>query len=217
MIIAGCGRVGATLAARLSAERHDVRVVDPQPEARETLPAAYTGRFLVGDAAGAALLREAGVEHASAFVAATSGDTTNLALAREAKETHRVPTVVARINDPSGTELYHGLGIHTVAGVHWTVFQIHQMLLHRHLTPELTFGNGETLLVRSELPAYLTGRRLAAFDVDGEIRVVEVTREGRSHVPAHNTTIHAGDLVTFAVAATALHRLQSFLDRQLGT
>ena len=103
-----------------------------------------------------------------------------------------------------------------VAILGWTVHQIHQMLLHRHLTPELAFGNGETLLIRSELPAYLTGRLLTEFDVDGEIRVVEVTRAGRSLVPSHSTPAEVGDLVTFAVAATALGRLRGFLDKELG-
>ncbi|WUR91745.1 cation transporting ATPase C-terminal domain-containing protein [Streptomyces sp. NBC_01262] len=119
------------------------------------------------------------------------------------------PIVLARIYDLRRADIYRELGIPTIASVRWTV---HQMLLHRHLTPELTFGNGETLLVRSHLPAYVTGRRLTAFDVDGEIRVVEVTRAGRSLMPAHNTPVEPGDLVTFAVAATALGRLRGFLD-----
>jgi trk system potassium uptake protein TrkA len=104
-----------------------------------------------------------------------------------------------------------------VASVRWTVHQIHQMLLHRHLTPELTFGNGETLLVRSQLPAYLTGWLLSEFEVDGEIRVVEFTRGGRSLRPTHGTMAEPDDLVTFAVDATALGRLRSFLDKELGT
>jgi len=81
-------------------------------------------------------------------------------------------------------EIYRELGIPTIASVRWTVHQIHRMLLHRHLSPELGFGNGETLLVRSEVPDYLIGRRLAEFDVDGEIRVIEVTRGGRSLIPS---------------------------------
>lgn len=59
--------------------------------------------------------------------------------------------------------------------------------------------------------------RLAEFDVDSEIRVVEVTRGGRSLVPAHGTAAEPGDLVTFAVAATALGRLRGFIDKELGT
>jgi len=87
----------------------------------------------------------------------------------------------------------------------------------RHLTPDQTYGNGETLLVRSRLPAYLTGRPLAELDIDGEVRVVEVSRGGRSFIPGQTATAAADDLITFAVAAGALGRLRANLDRELGT
>ncbi|WP_437063679.1 cation-transporting P-type ATPase [Streptomyces sp. enrichment culture] len=62
-----------------------------------------------------------------------------------------------------------------------------------------------------------TGRQATEFDVDGEIRVVEITRAGRSLLPAHGVLAEPGDLVTFSVAATALGRLSGFLDKELGT
>ncbi|WP_327322625.1 TrkA family potassium uptake protein [Streptomyces sp. NBC_01210] len=217
IIIAGCGRVGSALATQLAAEGHDVRLIDRAQGSRRRLPAGFPGQFLEGNGFSRTVLERAGIEHADALVAVTSGDNSNIVTARIAKETYRVPIVLARIYDPRRADIYRELGIPTIASVRWTVNQIHQMLLHRHLTPELTFGNGETLLVRSQIPAYLTGRRLAEFDVDREIRVVEVTRAGRSLVPAHGTAAEPGDLVTFAVAATALGRLRGFLDKELGT
>lgn len=217
VIIAGCGRVGSTLAVQLVAEGHDVRLIDRRPKTRRLLPPGFSGQFHEGNGYSRSVLEAAGIAHADAFVAVTSGDNSNIVSARTAKETYRVPVVLARIYDPRRADIYRELGIPTIASVRWTVNQIHQMLLHRHLTPELTFGNGETLLVRSQLPTYVTGRRLTEFDVDGEIRVVEVTRAGRSLVPAHSTPAEPGDLVTFAVAATALARLRGFLDKELGT
>jgi hypothetical protein len=94
---------------------------------------------------------------------------------------------------------------------------IHQMLSHRELEPEFQFGNGETILVRSTLPSYLDGRRVAEFNVDGEIQVVEVTRAGRSMLAGAATTIEAGDQVSFAVASTSLARLRSFLAKDFGS
>ncbi|WP_225101686.1 TrkA family potassium uptake protein [Streptomyces sp. CoH27] len=217
VIIVGCGRVGATLAAQLVTEGHDVRLVDRQPKARALLPLGFPGDFLVGNGFSRSVLEAAGIAHADAFVAVTSRDTSNIVSARTAKETYRVPVVLARVYDPRRADIYQELGIPAVSSVRWAVSRIHQMLLHRHLTPELAFGNGETLLVRSELPAYLTGRQLTEFDVDGEIRVVEITRAGRSLLPAHGVPAEPGDLVTFAVAATALGRLRGFLDKELGT
>ncbi|MGV9630611.1 potassium channel family protein [Streptomyces sp. NPDC003487] len=217
VIVVGCGRVGSSLAGLLAAEGHDVQVVDRRAKAARRLPDSPRIRFHEGNGYSRAVLTATGIEHADAFVTVTSRDNSNIVSARTAKETYRVPVVLARLYDPRHADFYRELGIPTISSVGWTVHQIHQMLLHRHLRPELKFGNGETLLVRSEVPDYLIGRRLAEFDVDGEIRVVEVTRAGRSRIPAHGTPANAGDLVTFAVAATALGRLRGFLDKELGT
>ncbi|MGC5561859.1 potassium channel family protein [Streptomyces sp. FR-108] len=217
VIIVGCGRVGSALASRLGNEEHDVRVIDRDPRTRTLLPAGFDGRFLHGNGYSRVLLESAGIEHADAFVAVTSGDNTNIVGARTAREFYRVPIVLARIYDPRRADIYRDLGIPTIASVRWTVHQLHQMLLHRNLTPELSFGNGETLLLRSRLPAHLTGRRLGELEVDGEIRVIEVTRGGRSFLSAHGTRAAPDDLITFAVAAEALPRLRGFLDKELGT
>lgn len=217
VIIVGCGRVGATLATQLVTEGHDVRLVDQQPTARKQLSPGFSGAFHVGNGFSRSTLETAGIGHADAFVAVTSGDNSNIVSARTAKETYRVPIVLARIHDPRRAGIYRELGIPTISSVRWAVNRIHQMLVHRHLTPELAFGNGETLLVRSRLPSYLTGRPVTDFDIDGEIRVVEITRAGRSLLPAHGVLAEPGDVVTFGVAATALSRLSGFLDKELGT
>ncbi|MCX4474927.1 TrkA family potassium uptake protein [Streptomyces cellulosae] len=217
VIVVGCGRVGSALAGLLAAEGHDVDVVDRYARAARNLPGRPRIRFHEGNGYSRPVLEDAAIGHADAFVAATSSDTGNVVAARIAKETYRVPVVLARACDPRRSGIYHDVGVPTVAGVRWSVHQMHRMLLHRHLSPELSFGNGETLLVRSDLPGYLVGRRLSTFEVDGEIRVVEVTRQGRSLIPTHGTPAHADDLVTFAVTASALGRLRAFLDKELGT
>ncbi|MGI5466606.1 potassium channel family protein [Streptomyces sp. CA-132043] len=217
VIVAGCGRVGSALAVRLVNEGHDVRIIDRDPKTERLLPSGFAGRVLHGNAYSRTLLDTAGTGRADAFVAVTSGDNTNIVSARTAKEVYRVPIVLARIYDPRRADIYRGLGITTIASVRWTVHQLHQMLLHRHLAPEIGFGNGETLLLRSQLPGYLTGRPLGDLEVDGEIRVAEVTRGGRSFIPTRSTRADADDLVTFVVAAEALNRLRGFLDKELGT
>jgi trk system potassium uptake protein TrkA len=217
VIIMGCGRVGAELAHQLSVERHDVCVIDRDETARERLPAGFTGTFRVGNGYHRQPLEAAGITHADAFVAVTSGDNTNIVGARIAKEDYRVPLVVARIYDPRRADIYHDLGIPTVASVRWTVSRVRQLLSHRQLAPEVTFGNGEVLLVREALPAWLAGRPLHDLEVDHELRVVEVTRAGHSLLAGHDTLAEPGDVVSFAVSATALGRLRDFLDKELGT
>jgi len=216
-IVIGCGRVGSALGTRFAAEGHDVRIVDREPNSSRLLPANFSGTWHQGNGFNRAVLNAAGIDHADAFVAVTSGDNSNIVAARTAKDVYRVPLVVARIYEPRRADIYRRLGIPTVSSVAWTVNRIHQMLLHRHLEPELTFGNSETLMVRSALPDYLAGRPLRELEVDGEIRVVEVTRAGRSFIPEPTTTAVPADLVTFAVATHALGRLRTFVNKDLGT
>ena len=217
IVIAGCGRIGSVLAVRLTHENHDVHVIDRDPAGRRRLPPGFPGPFHVGNGFSRGILEEAGVRHSDALVAVTSGDNSNLVIARTAKETFRVPIVLARVHDPRHVSLYDGLGIPAVCDVTWSVHRIHQLLLHRDLTPDVRFGDGETLLVRSALPPYLTGRHITEFEVEGEIKAVEVTRGGRSLLPRHGTVAAPDDIVTFAVAATSLRRLRGFLDKELGT
>ncbi|HEX6470220.1 MAG TPA: TrkA family potassium uptake protein [Streptosporangiaceae bacterium] len=217
VIIMGCGRVGSALAQHLSTEGQDVSVIDRDPDARDLLPGGFPGYFLIGNGYHRAVLELAGIRGADAFVAVTSGDNTNIVGARIAKEDYRVPLVVARIYDPRRADIYHDLGITTVASVRWTVGRIHQMLLHRNLSPQIAFGNGETVLVEETLPGWFAGRPVRDLDVDGEIEVVAVTRDGHSFLPTRDSPARAGDAVAVAVAATALGRLRSFLDKELGT
>jgi trk system potassium uptake protein len=211
VIVVGCGRVGSGLARSLVGDGHGVCVVDQDPRAADLLGRGFRGTFLEGSAIAREVLEQAGVHEAEALAAVTSSDTANVVAARIAHDVYRVPRVVARAYDPRRDDVYSGLGIPTVAHVSWTIAEVRDLLFHQDLLPERTFGNGETVLVRSRLAEYLVGRPVAALNVEGSIQVVEVTRDGRSFVPYAGTAIQAGDLVSLAVAASALDQLRALL------
>lgn len=211
VIVVGCGRVGSGLAASLDAEGHSIAVIDHAPSAGRLLGRGFRGSFIEGPAFARDVLERAGVREADAVLAVTSSDTANLVAARTARDVYRVPSVAARTSDPRRADIYADLGIPTVAHVRWAINEFRALLFHRDLQPERTFGNGESALVRSRLAGYLAGRPLAELEVDGAIRVVEVTRGGRSLVPFTGLLAESGDLVSFVVASSSLERLRSML------
>ncbi len=211
VIIVGCGRSGAALATRLRAEGESVSVIDLDARARERLPSSFTGNFLEGDALHHSILIAARIDEADTFVALSSSDSVNIVLARVARDTFHVPQVVGRLHNLEWYHISRHLGLQMVTTVQMTVDRIHLLLRHRPLDPELVFGNGETLLVRSSVPDYLAGRRTNEFNVEGEIQVVEITRGGHSSIPGGASKLHAGDMVSFVVASGSLERLHSFL------
>ena len=114
IIILGCGRVGALLAANLDEKGHDVTVVDQSAASFERLPATFQGRTVLGSGTDMDVQRRAGIEQADAFVACTPGDNRNIAASEIAREIFHVPKVVARINDPLREKVFHALGLETV-------------------------------------------------------------------------------------------------------
>ncbi len=211
VVIVGGGRAGTALAVQLDAEGDSVRVVDIDPRVRERLPEGFGGRYVQGSGMDRSVLDQAGITQADALIALTSSDSFNIVITRLARDVFRVPHVVGRLNDVDHSLIATELRLDMVASVRMTVDRVHRMLRHRPLDPEYDFGNGESVLVRAPIRDYLEGRRANEFDVEGEIRVVEITRGGHSLIPGSATTLHAGDRLSFVVASTSLGRLKGFL------
>jgi trk system potassium uptake protein TrkA len=114
VVIMGCGRVGALLAAHLDGAGHDVTILDIDPYAFRRLPPDFKGNPVVGNGIDQNSLKNAGIEEADAFAAITQGDNRNVMAAQIAKHIFNVPKVVCRIYDPIREELYHELGLETI-------------------------------------------------------------------------------------------------------
>lgn len=115
VVIMGCGRVGADLAATLDQEGHEVTILDVNEDAFRRLPPQFGGQRHVGNGIDQEVLSRIGVGEADAFVAVTQGDNRNVMAAQMAKHIFGVPRVVCRIYDPIREEIYHGLGLETIS------------------------------------------------------------------------------------------------------
>lgn len=113
IVIMGCGRVGAQLAALLDSEGHTVTILDTNDYSFRRLPPAFNGTALLGNGTDEDVLKRAGVEEADVFVAVTQGDNRNVLAAQIAKHMFNVPKVICRIYDPLRRELYSTLGLET--------------------------------------------------------------------------------------------------------
>ena len=100
VLIMGCGRVGAELAAMLDQEGHEVTVLDRNPDAFRRLPPEFGGHRVVGNGIDQEVLARIGVAEMDAFVSVTQGDNRNVMAAQMAKHLFGVTRVVCRIYDP---------------------------------------------------------------------------------------------------------------------
>jgi trk/ktr system potassium uptake protein len=113
VVIMGCGRTGASVAARLSSEGHTVTVIDTQEAAFRRLPASFTGQRTVGSGVDQRVLESAGLREADAFMALAQGDNRNVFAAQIALHIFGVANAVVRLNDPFRSEIFSRLGLRT--------------------------------------------------------------------------------------------------------
>ena len=111
IVIMGCGRVGAQIAALLDKGGHSITVLDIDADSFRRLPPEFNGIALLGNGIDEEVLKKAGIEEADIFVALTQGDNRNVMAAQIAKHIFNVPRVVCRIYDPLRQELYNTLGL----------------------------------------------------------------------------------------------------------
>ena len=136
ILIVGSGRVGSAVAQRALDAGHDVSVLDSDPLSHERLDKDQTttwedagGRFTVGTALEIDALLEAGIENADVFLAATSGDNTNLVIAQIAQRRFNVGKVVVRVADPARSAWYGEQGLHTVSPTQVAIDLASEMVL----------------------------------------------------------------------------------------
>jgi trk system potassium uptake protein TrkA len=114
VVIMGCGRVGARVAALLDNTGNDVTVIDTDSRAFRRLPPAFGGDTVIGTGIDEDVLRSAGIEDADAFIAVTNGDNRNIMAAQVARRIFDVPEVICRIYDPVREDTYRRLGLDTI-------------------------------------------------------------------------------------------------------
>ena len=208
VVVVGCGRVGSGLALSLTAEGHTVSIVDRNGRAFRRLPAEWEGGRIVGSGFDRDDLERAGAIGADALAAVTSGDNTNILTVRIARETYRIPRVVARIYDPRRAEIYQRLGIPTVATVTWTIDQVRRRLLPETVTGEWADASGKLILVDRAMPEKWAGRSLADIEEPSRIALVGVTRAGVPRLDARQLVGQEGDQLHVAVMRDALGELE---------
>lgn len=211
VVVVGCGRVGSGLARILEDSGHTVAVVDKNAKAFRRLPEGFSGTTVQGVGFDRDLLRQAGIEDAGALAAVTSGDNSNIMVARTAREVFGLERVIARIYDPRRAAIYERLGIPTIATVQWTTDRVLRRILPDAPATEWTDPSAGVVLVERPVAASWAGRRLADLDVPGLARVAALSRLGVGQVPDPDLVTQEGDVVYMSVGTDRIADLDAHL------
>jgi len=203
MIIVGCGRVGSTIARELQSQGHEIVVIDRNKDAFRRLGEDFIGRKVAGIGFDRAVLEEAGITPDSAVMAVTSGDNSNIMIARVAREMFGVQRVAARIYDPKRAAIYQRLGIATVATVAWTSNQILNIVFPQQSSPTWTNPTSSHFIYERHIHASGAGRAIDEFTTE-ECRVVLLGRNGVTQIPPTTVLLQDGDVLHVLATSAAI-------------
>ena len=216
VVIAGGGRLGASLAGWLISGGHEVSVVDFDRATCVRLDETLGSVSVLGSCIEAEALARAGTNRADVFAATTRDDGVNVVACQLARHHFGVSRTMSVVNDRDNADLFGLLGIgasvdvtNLVLGGFQEGFSTRGMM---HLMP-MTSIDGKTLVSVKIPPIAGTEERLLGRIPlpEGTLVTLVITRDGSVSIPTAETTIKAGDEVVVVTTATAEEELREVL------
>lgn len=210
-VIVGCGRVGRMLTNHLLERGNSVALIDKNPDSFRKVTLHDNLTTLVGIGFDRAILESAHIETADGLAAVTSGDNSNIVIARIAKETFRVPHVAARIYDSTRASLYQRLGVSTVASVTWSTDQFIKRIAPENDTTDWIDPSGNVAIVERLLPSRWANKLLAPLFVENKFSVIAATHMGNTKVASPDMKGHEDERLFIATSKFHIEELDKLL------
>lgn len=222
IIIVGNGKMGFSLADQLASEDHSITIVDTHEAALRRASDTLDVMSVKGNGVSAAVLREAGAEHADLLIAATSTDEVNMVCCLTAKKMGTSYTI-ARIRNQEYTsglaELKRDLGIDMVINPeNATAVEISRLLRFPSAANIETFCRGRVELMGFRLMEedFLVGNPLQ--DLSSQVKKLSllfcaVDRDGEVIIPNGSFVPQAGDNLYLIGRPTGLDQFFRLLGR----
>lgn len=210
IIVVGCGAVGSKVATLLSAEGHDVVIIDKSADAFKRLGATFNGVTINGYGFDEGVLKQAGIQQCEAFAALTGQDNSNLMAAEVASKVYAVPRVVARVYDAERESAFQQLGLNYVCSTTAVAQMILEKLREGHEHHHMAVRNDVELVEFVAGPA-IHNRKVADVQLPKQLRICLVTREALPFIPWRETILKERDVILALVKDSAHDKIQQYM------
>ena len=228
-IVVGAGDVGYDVARLLSLQRHDVTVVDTDPDKVQNVRDTLDVLAIVGSGTSAATLRQARIEDADLLVAVTDIDEVNVIasmLAERVGKSADETTTIARVRSdeftgPGAVLTLGDFGIdHIIHPEQSTANEVVSLLRRAAATDVIDFCEQRVQLVgiRIDRDAAVSGMTLIELAQRSPLpfRVMGISRGVRTLIPSGTATIQGGDQVFVLVETGRVTEVAKVLGKEAG-
>lgn len=218
IVIIGAGKVGYTLAQRLTEEDHDVILVDENSERIDLIRSYLEAMLMVGNGANPGLLMDIGMEDTELFVAVTDRDEVNLLSCYIAKQLGATQTIarvrakeyILQNNNPALASLGLNLVINTEMV---TANEVMQIIKMPNALDVENFANGKVRLleIKARDNEDMLGKRIRDLEIPDKVLIGGIFRHGRMIIPNGDDTLQMLDNVFFLGERKAIEGLEEEL------
>ena len=221
IIIVGCGKIGTQLVKSLSAEEHDITVIDSDRKVLEEINNIYDVMCVCGNGADSDVLEEANTWQADLFIAVTNSDELNMLSCFFAKQMGAENTV-ARIrktdyNDRSLDFIKKTLELTIPINPEYSAArELYNILKMPSAVKIENFSSGHFEMIELKLKpdSRLHGMKLSEIrsKFKADFLVCAVQRDGNVFIPSGNFTLQGGDRIGVTADQTEILKFMKELD-----
>ncbi len=204
ILIAGDGKVGATLTRQLSSAGYDITLIDSKENVLETSLERYDILAIRGNCASMSVLLEAGVKEADLLIAATSADEVNLLCCMTAHKLNPKIHTISRIRNPEYTDQIYQMrdsfALSLIVNPELQAArEMDYLLKYPGFLQRDTFAKGRVEIVELKVKPDSKLCNLALTDlydiVNCKVLVCIVKRNGQAVAPDGNFVLKEGDKI----------------------
>ncbi len=216
IIIAGDGKVGATLTRQLSLEGNDLTLIDSNPRVLDSSIEQYDILTVTGNCATMDVLRRANVEEAELLIAATSADEINLLCCMTAHAINPNLHTIARIRNPEYTaQIYQMRDVFALSLIvnpeRQAAVEMERLLSFPGFLRRDSFARGRLEIVELRVDAASKLNRVALHELNTIIKckvlICTVLRSGTVIMPRGDFILREGDRIFVTAPTEALATL----------
>jgi trk system potassium uptake protein TrkA len=224
ILIIGAGEVGYHLTKLLSAEKHNITIVESDPQRAKRAEDHLDALVIHGSGSSSATLKQANLENTQVFAALTNNDEVNLLACQFARKLE-VPHKIARVRNPEFTSkesllTLDDLGVdHLIQPEKETADAIVRLIRQSSATDVVEFAGGSIQLVgiRMEKDSAIIRKPLKElWQEAGPLlaRIVAIVRKDQTLIPGGEDHLAPGDQIFVVCEKEQMKAVVSFMGKE---
>ncbi|HSW58745.1 MAG TPA: NAD-binding protein [Dehalococcoidales bacterium] len=199
IIVVGGGKIGFHLGKALLTEGHEILILEKDRNRIDYITNELGSICMNGDGCEVSTLGEAGAARANMLIAVTGDDEDNLVSSQVAKLVYKVPTTIARINNPKNEKLFKLLGVDITVSSTTIIMESIQQEVPTHLMTHLkTLQDRGLAVVEIRIPAKskCIGKKIKNISLPtGSMLALVLRRDEEPQLITSETEIQTGDQI----------------------